>query len=61
VRVHDVEAMVARQADESGGERKQVLRFAEQRIRRCLDPLEREAWNALPPLNGSSLLIRWTS
>ena len=49
MRVHDVEPMVARQADEGGGERQQVLRFAEQRIRRRLDPLERKAWNARPP------------
>jgi hypothetical protein len=46
--VHDVEPMVARQAHEGGGERQQVLGFAEQRIRRCLDPLEREA-RAHPP------------
>ena len=49
MRVHDVEPMVARQTDEGGSERKQVLRLAEQRIRRRLDPLEREAWNARPP------------
>ena len=49
VRVHDVEPMVARQTDEGGGERKQVLRLAEQRICWRLDPLEREAWNARPP------------
>ncbi len=43
VGVHDVEAEVARDLDDLVGEREQILRLAEQRVRRRHDLVEREA------------------
>ena len=43
VRVHDVELLLARDADDGVGERQQVLRLAEQRIRRRVHALERQS------------------
>ena len=43
VRVDDVELLVARHLHDLVGQRQQVLRLAEQRIARRLDPVERQA------------------
>ena len=42
VRVDDVELLVARDLNDLVGERQEVLRFAEQRIRRRFDPVEEQ-------------------
>src|SRR5687768_13472538 len=49
MRVHEVQLPLARDAHDRVGQREQVLRLAEKRIRGRFDTLERQAWQAMPP------------
>jgi hypothetical protein len=49
MRVHHIQLPVARHLDDGIGEREQVLRLAEQRVRRRLDALEEQVGVAVAP------------